>query len=53
MQTGIAWLPVDDTLMHQPLYPSRLRRQIINLHAGKPYDTYLGNEEIGDPEYLD
>lgn len=48
-QTGYAWLDVD-TLNHQPLYPSKLRRPIMNLAAGRPHPVYLGNEEIGDPE---
>ena len=48
-QAGAEWLDID-TLNRAPLYPSRLRRQIMNFHQGKPYRTYLGNEEIGDPE---
>lgn len=31
-------------------YPSKLRRQIMNLYEGKPYTVYLGNEEVGDLE---
>ena len=38
------------TLNTTPLYPSKLRRQIMNLYEGKEYKVYLGNEEIGDPE---
>ncbi|MBE5782830.1 MAG: NUDIX domain-containing protein [Clostridiales bacterium] len=51
-QVGVDWLDID-TLLHQPLYPSRLRRQIMNYYQGKPCKTYLGNEEAGDPECLD
>ena len=48
-QTGVEWLDVS-TLHRQPLYPSRLRRQIMNYYEGKPHRVYLGNEEAGDPE---
>ena len=48
-QSGFEWLDIS-TLNTAPLYPSRLRRQIMNLYEGKPYKVYLGNEEIGDPE---
>ena len=48
-QTGYAWLDIK-TLNTAPLYPSKLRRQIMNLYEGKAYQVYLGNEEIGDPE---
>ena len=48
-QSGFAWLDIS-TLNTAPLYPSKLRRPIMNLHEGKPYPVYLGNEEIGDPE---
>ncbi len=48
-QTGIDWLDLS-TLNTAPLYPSRLRRQIMNWHEGKPHRVYLGNEEAGDPE---
>jgi ADP-ribose pyrophosphatase YjhB (NUDIX family) len=48
-QVGYDWLDIE-TLNTAPLYPSKLRRQIMNLHEGKPYRVYLGNEEIGDPE---
>lgn len=41
------------TLNLAPLYPSRLRRQIMNLYEGKEYKVYLGNEEVGDPEITD
>lgn len=46
------WLDIK-TLNTSPLYPSKLRRQIMNLFEGKAYKTYLGNEEIGDPEVRD
>lgn len=51
-QIGCDWLDIK-TLNTQPLYPSKLRRQIMNLYEGKPYKTYLGNEEEGDPECLE
>ncbi|MBR5128343.1 MAG: NUDIX domain-containing protein [Roseburia sp.] len=51
-QVGYDWLNIK-TLNTTPLYPSKLRRQIMNLHEGKSYKVYLGNEEIGDPEITD
>jgi len=51
-QTGVEWLDLA-TLNTAPLYPSKLRRQIMNLYEGKPYKVYLGNEEAGDPEITD
>ena len=51
-QVGYDWLDIK-TLNTAPLYPSKLRRQIMNLHEGKAYRVYLGNEEIGDPEVTD
>lgn len=51
-QTGFEWLDIS-TLNQAPLYPSKLRRQIMNLYQGKEYKIYLGNEEIGDPEIRD
>ena len=48
-QTGVEWLEIA-TLNTSKLYPSRLRRQIMNLAEGKPYRVYLGNESAGDPE---
>ena len=51
-QVGYDWLDMK-TLNTTPLYPSKLRRQIMNLHEGKEYRVYLGNEEIGDPEVID
>ncbi|MBQ6844309.1 MAG: NUDIX domain-containing protein [Agathobacter sp.] len=51
-QVGYDWLDIK-TLNTAPLYPSKLRRQIMNLHEGKEYQVYLGNEEIGDTEVTD
>lgn len=51
-QIGVEWLDIS-TLNLQPLYPSKLRRQIMNFCEGKPYKVYLGNEEAGDPEYME
>ncbi len=48
-QIGYDWIDIK-TLNTSPLYPSKLRRQIMNLYEGKEYRVYLGNEEIGDPE---
>ena len=48
-QVGYDWLDIK-TLNTTPLYPSKLRRQIMNRYEGKAYKVYLGNEEIGDPE---
>lgn len=51
-QIGYEWLKIS-SLNTQPLYPSKLRRQIMNFYEGKPYKIYLGNEGLGDPECLD
>lgn len=51
-QVGFDWLEIK-TLNRTPLYPSKLRRQIMNLYESKPYAVYLGNEEIGDQEITD
>lgn len=51
-QIGIEWLKID-TLNTTPLYPSRLRRPIMNLYQGKAAPVYLGNESVGDPEITD
>ena len=51
-QVGYDWLDIR-TLNTAPLYPSKLRRQIMNLYEGKCHKIYLGNEEIGDPEITD
>lgn len=45
-QTGVEWLKIDD-LEKLPLYPSKLRRQIISLYNGLPHDIYLGDESMG------
>lgn len=51
-QIGYDWLDIE-TLLSQPLYLSKLRRQIINLYHGEKYKTYLSNEEAGDPVSLE
>lgn len=51
-QVGYDWLEIK-SLNQLPLYPSKLRRQIMNLYEGKEYKVYLGNEGIGDPEVTD
>lgn len=51
LQVGCEWLEIA-TLNRQPLYPSKLRRQIMNFYEGIPYQTYLGNEDPGDAECL-
>ena len=51
-QTGFDWLDISQ-LNKLPLYPSKLRRPIMNFYEGKEYTKYLGNEEIGDPECLE
>ena len=51
-QAGFEWLEISE-LNKLPLYPSKLRRPIMNFFEGKEYTKYLGNEEIGDPECLE
>ena len=51
-QTGYEWLDIA-TLNTAPLYPSKLRRPIMNLFAEKEAPVYLGNENVGDPEITD
>lgn len=51
-QVGYDWLDLS-VLNRLPLYPSKLRRPIMNFWEGKEYARYLGNEEIGDPECLE
>ena len=51
-QIGYEWLDLA-ILNRLPLYPSKLRRPIMNYYEGKPYTKYLGNEEVGDPECLE
>lgn len=48
-QIGYEWLDLF-MLNKLPLYPSKLRRPIMNYYEGKEYIKYLGNEEAGDPE---
>lgn len=42
-QIGVEWLDLS-ILNRLPLYPSRLRRPIMNFYEGKEYVRYLGNE---------
>lgn len=51
-QSGVDWLELTD-LNRLPLYPSKLRRPIMNYYEGKEYARYLGNEEVGDAECLE
>jgi 8-oxo-dGTP diphosphatase len=51
-QVGYDWIEIK-SLNHSSLYPSKLRRQIMNLYEGKEYKVYLGNEGVGDPEVTD
>lgn len=51
-QIGFEWLDLS-VLNQLPLYPSKLRRPIMNFYEGKEYIKYLGNEEIGDPECVE
>ena len=51
-QVGVEWLDIA-SLNTLPLYPSRLRRQIMNYFEGKKHSVYLGNENAGDPEITD
>ena len=51
-QVGVEWLDIT-RLNTLPLYPSKLRRQIMNYYEGKPFRVYLGNENAGDPEVTD
>lgn len=51
-QVGVEWLDLS-ILNRLPLYPSKLRRPIMNFYEGKEYVRYLGNEEIGDPECVE
>ena len=51
-QTGFDWLDLS-VLNRLPLFPSKLRRAIMNYYEGKEYTKYLGNEESGDPECLE
>lgn len=51
-QIGFEWLDIA-ALNRLPLYPSRLRRPIMELYDGKAHPVYLGNENMGDPEITD
>lgn len=44
-QVGFDWLSIEN-LINEPLYPSKLRSQIINLCNSKKTDVYLGNESM-------
>lgn len=44
-QIGFQWLPIEN-LMNEPLYPSKLRKQIMNLYNGEKTIVYLGDESM-------
>lgn len=44
-QIGFDWLPIEN-LMNEPLYPSKLRKQIMNLYNAEETVVYLGNESM-------
>ena len=44
-QVGYEWLSIQE-LLSQPLYPSKLRSQIIRLYNHEKTDVYLGNESM-------
>ena len=44
-QIGFEWLSIEN-LMNEPLYPSKLRFQIIRLFNNEKTDVYLGNESM-------
>ncbi|MBU3113655.1 NUDIX domain-containing protein [Clostridium lacusfryxellense] len=44
-QTGFKWLSIEN-LMNEPLYPSKLRLQIIHLFNNEKTEVYLGNESM-------
>lgn len=44
-QIGFEWLSIEN-LMNEPLYPSKLRLQIIRLYNNEKTDVYLGNESM-------
>ncbi len=44
-QVGFEWLAIEG-LEKEPLYPSKLRSQIINLYYNKGTEVYLGNESM-------
>jgi len=41
-QIGFEWLSIEN-LQNEPLYPSKLRSQIINLFHNRKTEVYLGN----------
>ncbi|WP_426348595.1 NUDIX domain-containing protein [Alloiococcus sp. CFN-8] len=44
-QIGYDWLSIEN-LINEPLYPSRLRKQIMNLYNGEETIVYLGDESM-------
>lgn len=44
-QIGFEWISIEN-LMNEPLYPSKLRSQIIRLFNNEKTDVYLGNESM-------
>jgi ADP-ribose pyrophosphatase YjhB (NUDIX family) len=44
-QIGFEWISIEN-LLNEPLYPSKLRSQIINLYHNKETEVYLGNESM-------
>lgn len=50
-QIGFEWLDIEN-LISEPLYPSKLRKQIMRLYHGERTEVYLGNEEAGNPVCL-
>jgi 8-oxo-dGTP diphosphatase len=44
-QVGFEWLSIEN-LMNEPLYPSKLRSQIIRFFNNEKTDVYLGNESM-------
>ncbi|HWT74159.1 MAG TPA: NUDIX domain-containing protein [Mobilitalea sp.] len=47
-QVGFEWLSIEN-LLNEPLYPSKLRSQIINLFHNNKTEVYLGNESMEQP----
>ncbi|WP_082704138.1 NUDIX domain-containing protein [Paenibacillus pabuli] len=45
-QTRYEWLDINN-ITKEPLYPSKLRKQILRLSKGEKTEMYLGNEEPG------
>jgi 8-oxo-dGTP pyrophosphatase MutT (NUDIX family) len=46
-QMGNKWLDIKN-LMNEPLYPSKLRKAIIDLYGKKATKVYLGDESMGE-----